>query len=176
MKKLMGMTTRFCGLRARTALLALLAAPGAPSLAWADGPIYLCVDASGRKELTDIGKAGCKALDVPGTIPAPPQRRGASPARQGGAPAVAPAAFPRVDSAQQRVRDDDRREILNGELRNELQKLTDLRRDFNGGEPERQGNERNYAKYQERVAQMRDNISRAEKNIEALKREIANIK
>ena len=41
---------------------------------------------------------------------------------------------------------------------------------------ERQGNERNYAKYQERVAQMKDDLGRAEKNVEALKREIANIK
>ncbi|MGH8855879.1 MAG: DUF4124 domain-containing protein, partial [Telluria sp.] len=55
-------------------------------------------------------------------------------------------------------------------------KLADLRRDFNGGEPERQGNERNYAKYQERVAGMRDEIGRSERNIEALRREITNIR
>jgi septal ring factor EnvC (AmiA/AmiB activator) len=84
--------------------------------------------------------------------------------------------FPRVDNATQRARDDDRREILNEELRAEEKKLADLKRDFNNGEPERQGNERNYAKYQERVAQMRDDIGRAEKNIEAIKREIANIR
>ncbi len=51
-----------------------------------------------------------------------------------------------------------------------------MRAVFNNGEPERQGNERNYAKYQERVAQMRDDISRTERNIEALRREIANIR
>jgi SMC interacting uncharacterized protein involved in chromosome segregation len=89
---------------------------------------------------------------------------------------VGPANFPRVDSAQQRARDDDRREILNDELRNEEKKLADLKRDFNNGEPERVGGERNYAKYQERVAQMRDNISRSERNIEALKREIGNLR
>ena len=92
------------------------------------------------------------------------------------APTVTPASFPRVDSAQQRVRDNDRREILTEELRNEERKLIELRRDFNNGEPERQGNERNYAKYQERVGSMRDNISRSEKNIEALRRELSNIK
>jgi predicted nucleic acid-binding Zn-ribbon protein len=82
----------------------------------------------------------------------------------------------RLPASQQRARDDDRREILNDELRSEERKLAELRRDFNNGEPERQGNEKNYAKYQERVLQMRDNIGRAEKNVDALKREIANIR
>jgi septal ring factor EnvC (AmiA/AmiB activator) len=98
-------------------------------------------------------------------------RQGAG--RAAASPAVSPASFPRVDSVTQRARDDDRREILGDELRAEEQKLAALRRDFNNGEPERQGNEKNYAKYQERVAQMRDDISRSEKNIEALKRELA---
>ena len=61
-------------------------------------------------------------------------------------------------------------------MRSEERKVAELRREFNGGEPERQGNERNYAKYQERVAQMKDSVGRAEKNVDALKREIANIK
>ncbi|HWW70345.1 MAG TPA: DUF4124 domain-containing protein, partial [Duganella sp.] len=76
----------------------------------------------------------------------------------------------------QRARDADRRAILEDELKNETQKLAELRKEFNGGEPERRGDERNYAKYQERVAAMRDSISRSEKNVDALKREIANIR
>ncbi|MGV3741728.1 MAG: DUF4124 domain-containing protein, partial [Burkholderiaceae bacterium] len=48
--------------------------------------------------------------------------------------------------------------------------------EYNNGEPERQGNERNYAKYQERVASMKEDLNRTEKNIEALKREIGNLK
>jgi hypothetical protein len=158
-------------------LLALAAAAALHGPARAQTVVYKCVDQNGRVEFTDTGKAGCKVLDLPDYIaPAPRARPPAT--RQGGvaAPAVSPANFPRVDSAQQRARDDDRREILNDELRNEEKKLAELKRDFNNGEPERQGNERNYAKYQERVAQMRDNIGRAERNIEALKREIANIR
>ena len=54
--------------------------------------------------------------------------------------------------------------------------MADLKRDFNTGEPERQGNERNYAKYQERVSGMRDEINRSERNVEALRREIANLR
>ena len=152
----------------------------------ADSTVYKCVDKSGRVEFTDINKSGCKPLDLPGYIPAPPQSArspapAASPAvtmRQGAPrpPTASPANFPRVDTSTQRARDDDRRGILDEELRAEEKKLADLKATFNNGEPERQGNEKNYAKYQERVATMRDNIGRAEKNIEALRREIANIR
>lgn len=142
----------------------------------ASADIYLCMDGQGRKILTDSYKPGCKSLDIAGSIPAPAPRKGAAPARTAAAPASTPADFPKVDNAQQRARDNDRREILNEELRLEEKKLADMRKEFNNGEPERQGNERNYAKYQERVAAMADSISRAEKNIEALKREISTIK
>jgi hypothetical protein len=150
----------------------------------ADSVIYKCVDQNGRVEFTDINKPGCKVLDLPGYVastPAPaPRAAPAATMRQGaGRPAAAspnPPGFPRVDTATQKARDDDRRTILEDELRAEERKLADLKRDYNNGEPERQGNEKNYAKYQERVAQMRDNIGRSEKNVEALKREIANIK
>ncbi len=67
-------------------------------------------------------------------------------------------------------------QILIEEVRTEESKLSELRREYQNGEPERLGSERNYAKYQERVAQMKDDILRTEKNIEALKREIGNLK
>ena len=61
-------------------------------------------------------------------------------------------------------------------MKREEQKLADLKKEYNDGEPERQGNERNYAKYQERVASMKEAIERSERNIEALKREMGNLK
>ena len=166
----------------RLALAAGLMCAGA---AGAQTVVYKCVDAQGRVEFTDTNKRGCKALDLPGYIPAPPQRSAPpaavrpvnpAPAAASGAAAPSPANFPRVDTSQQRVRDDDRREILNEELRAEEQKLAEQKREFNNGEPARNGNERNYAKYQERVGQMREDINRTERNIEALRREIANIR
>jgi hypothetical protein len=163
------------GLALAAPLLAGLLAAGP---ARAQGLIFLCTDASGHKELTDSAKPGCKQLDVPGaTIPAPPPRRGpaAAPGRVT-LPATSPTDFPRVDSAEQRARDADRRGILEDELRTESARLAELRKEFNNGEPERRGDERNYAKYQERVASLRDSISRSEKNIDALKREISNIR
>ncbi|MFC0133921.1 DUF4124 domain-containing protein [Massilia eurypsychrophila] len=144
--------------------------------------MYKCVDEGGHVLYTDTLKPGCKALDLPSTgasgpVAAPPRRAAtAATPRSSAAPAATPAEFPRVSTYQQKARDDDRREILNEELRSEEKKLAELRREFNNGEPERQGNEKNYAKYLERVAQLRDSVGRAEKNLDALKREIANIR
>jgi len=156
-------------------VLALLALAGLQ--AQAQTTVYKCVE-NGRVLYTDTAsQPNCKAIDTQGAISAPP--RAPAPAvtmRQGAArapAATAPSNFPRVDNATQRARDDDRRAILQDELRSEEKKLAELKQVFNNGEPERQGNEKNYAKYQERVVQMRDDIGRSEKNIEALKRELA---
>lgn len=159
-------------------LVLLLASGFAAGIASAQGQIFLCVDASGHKELTDTRKhASCKPLDIPGAIPAPARRaENARPRAQSPSPAATPSDFPRVDSSEQKARDADRRAILMEELNGEQSKLNELRKEFNGGEPERRGDERNYAKYQERVASLKDSISRSEKNVEALKREIQNIR
>jgi len=149
----------------------------------AQAQIYRCTDANGRPLYTDTRVGKCQLIDTgyssppaaSSPIPAPRSSGGGSGAS---APAASstPSSFPRVDNVVQRARDDERREILGDELRIEERKLTDLKKTFNNGEPERQGNERNYAKYQERVASMRDEISRTERNIEALRREIGNIR
>ncbi|WP_305825079.1 DUF4124 domain-containing protein [Massilia brevitalea] len=167
--------------------LALAAGLTMTGAAQAQTPVYKCTDAQGRVEFTDTNKKGCKMLDLPGYIPAPVARtvtpavptaaRPLNPAGNANAAAApSPSDFPRVDTGQQRARDNDRREILNEELRAEEQKLAEQRREFNNGEPPRNGNERNYAKYQERVGQMREDIGRTERNIEALRREIGNIR
>jgi hypothetical protein len=164
--------------------LAMLAALCLSAPARAEGQIYLCVSPNGQKELTDINKKGnCKLLDLPGAITSPPKKpalaaSGASSgsAAQPRAASTSPADFPRVDNAAQKARDSDRRQILQDELKNEQQKLAELKKEFNDGQPERQGNERNYAKYLERVEQMKENLARMERNVDALKREIANIR
>ena len=51
----------------------------------------------------------------------------------------------------------------------------ELRREFNNGEPERRGDERNYQRYLDRVADMRAGIARKEADIAALKRELAKL-
>jgi chromosome segregation ATPase len=86
---------------------------------------------------------------------------------------VSPASFPRVDRDTQRTRDSDRRRILEDELKAEEDRLARLRAEFNNGEPERRGDERNFALYQERIQRLREDIARVETNVGALRREIA---
>ena len=134
--------------------------------------VFVCVQANGTREYRNTGDTrGCRRLDLEtiSTIPAPPSNQ------QAKAAAIDPS-FPRIESQIQKRRDQDRLQILMDEVRTEESRLSELRRDYQNGEPERLGSERNYAKYQERVAQMKDDIQRTEKNIEALKREIGNLK
>jgi predicted RNase H-like nuclease (RuvC/YqgF family) len=138
------------------------------SQAFAQG-VYMCTQANGVREYRNTGDTrGCRKLDTESlsSIPAP------SSVTQ----AKADPSFPRVDSQTQKRRDLDRLQILNDEIRTEENKLAELKKEYQNGEPERQGSERNYAKYQERVATMKDEIARTEKNIEALKREIGQLK
>lgn len=138
------------------------------SQAFAQG-VYVCTQANGVREYRNTGDTrGCRKLDTESlsSIPAP------SSVTQ----AKADPSFPRVDSQTQKRRDLDRLQILNDEIRAEENKLAELKKEYQNGEPERQGSERNYAKYQERVATMKDEIARTEKNIEALKREIGQLK
>jgi hypothetical protein len=143
----------------------------------ADGDVYLCVDENGKKEYKNTGATkGCKKVELPGItiVPAPTLPSGAK--RSASATAKSPSDFPKVDDNTQKARDNDRKQILQDELKAEEQKLADLKKEYNNGEPERHGDEKNYAKYQERVALMKDDIARTEKNVEALKREIGNLK
>ncbi len=131
--------------------------------------VYVCTQSNGVREYRNTGDVrGCRKLDTESlsSIPAP------SSVTQ----AKADPSFPRVDNQTQKRRDLDRMQILTDEIRAEENKLADLKKEYQNGEPERLGSERNYAKYQERVATMKDDIARTEKNIEALKREIGQLK
>jgi hypothetical protein len=50
-----------------------------------------------------------------------------------------------------------------------------LQREFNNGEPERRGDERNFQRYLDRVAEMRAAVQRKEADIAAIRREIAKL-
>ncbi|MFM7523169.1 MAG: DUF4124 domain-containing protein [Betaproteobacteria bacterium] len=131
--------------------------------------VYVCTQANGVREYRNTGDVrGCRKLDTDSlsSIPAP------SSVTQ----AKADPSFPKVDSQTQKRRDLDRLQILNDEIRTEENRLSELKKEYQNGEPERLGSERNYAKYQERVAAMKDEIARTEKHIEALKREIGQLK
>ncbi len=149
------------------------------STAQAQSDVYLCTDDRGNKEYKNTGGTkGCKRVELPGitTIEAPRARPSPPVVQTASLKSPAPEGFPRVDGSAQKARDTDRRQILLDELKTEEQKLGALRKDFNNGEPERQGEDRNSPKYQERTALLKEDVSRTEKNVEALKREIANLR
>ena len=146
------------------------------TLAQSSDTIFMCVDDQGNKSFQNVGSSkGCKRMDVGPVLSVPaarlPAGRNAVPAEDRAT--ASPANFPRVDRDTQRNRDSDRRRILEDELKTEEDRLLRLRAEFNNGEPERRGDERNYALYQERVQRMREDITRVETNVGALRREIA---
>jgi len=50
-----------------------------------------------------------------------------------------------------------------------------LKREYNNGEPERLGNERNYQKYLDRTAELKSGVARKESDIAAIKRELTKL-
>jgi hypothetical protein len=144
----------------------------------AQDAIWSCVDDQGHKVFQNVGNGhGCHRIDgliatVPGTTPSPP--RTAASSSSGPASGVSPASFPRVDRDTQRVRDVDRRRILEDELRLETDRLTRLHGDFNNGSPRLLGDETVASpSYRERVQRLAEDIQRSEGYIASLKREMA---
>ncbi|MGE5161962.1 MAG: DUF4124 domain-containing protein [Betaproteobacteria bacterium] len=157
-------------------LVAMAVAASLPTPARASD-IFLCVDAEGNKTFQNVGSGkGCKRMDVGPVLSVPasrvPQQR-AQASNNDDRVTVSPANFPRVDRDTQRSRDNDRKRILEDELKAEEDKLARLKAEYRNGEPERRGDERNFALYAERVQRLRDDLARAEGNVNALRREIA---
>ncbi len=87
--------------------------------------------------------------------------------------ANAPQASQRIDNAEQRVRDNEARAILESELRKAEARQAELLREYNNGEPEKLGPEtRNHQKYLDRVAELKASIARNESDIAGIRREL----
>jgi len=117
-------------------------------------------------------------FNVPGVEAEPP--RSGEPARKSAtssAAAATPSSFPRVDTATQKSRDDMRRRVLSDELTAEEKLLADARAAYHDGAPPPMPEEKSDAeKYRERIARLRQAVNIHEKNIEALRKEIAALK
>jgi peptidoglycan hydrolase CwlO-like protein len=109
---------------------------------------------------------GCKAMvsQQPTTIPAPKLRAGTP---------LPGTAASRVDAQEQRARDSDARKILQDELAKAQAQLDALQKQYNNGQPERQGDEKNYQKYLDRTADLKAQIDRTQSDIGAITRELA---
>lgn len=153
------------------ACLLLLGALAAGRVHANDKPVYKCpgnlyTDALSSKEAQS---RGCRTLDgapitviqsVPRTAPARPAT-------------ATPGGGDRISVDKQKSMDTDARRILEAELRKEEEALTGLRQEYNNGQPERRGDEKNYQKYLDRVEQLKAEIARRESNVASLKRELA---
>jgi len=134
---------------------------------------YKCMDANGRATYTNIqeetkGKSCTVVMREISVVPATPPRPSAN--------TRTPAAFPKVDPATQRSRDDARRKILEDELAAEEKALVQAKAELAQQESIRTGGERNYQRVLDRLQKYKDDVERHEKNVEALKKELSNVK
>ena len=102
----------------------------------------------------------------------------AKPKLAGAASSPSPAGFPKVDAGTQKARDGMRQQILEEELAAEIRLLSESRQTLAEAEAARAGKDASKlpAKFLERLQQLKDSLSLHEKNIQALKIEIANLK
>ncbi len=142
------------------------------SSAQAQSTVWKCVGPDGRPQYTNVQRdtqgRNCTVVNrevsvVPATR-APARTESASPG------------FPKVDAETQRGRDDTRRKILEQELASEESQLTEARAKLAEQDAIRLGDERNYQKKLDRLQPYREAVEQHEKNIQALQKEIGNLK
>jgi chromosome segregation ATPase len=128
--------------------------------------IYRCLDADGRRHYTNSKRetAGMKCELVTTQINVAPRE------------ARTPPGFPRESASQNASARERRREILQRELSSEQQALEKARQALAEQEAVRSGDERNYARVLERLQPFKATVENHEKNIQALQRELANLK
>nr|PZN06412.1 MAG: DUF4124 domain-containing protein [Pseudomonadota bacterium] len=151
----------------------MAAALTAASAAHAQSTVWKCIGPDGRPQYTNVQREtvgrDCTVVNreisvVP--IAKPPARPETTRSSD----------FPKVDAETQRKRDDARRRILEEELAAEEQRLAEAREALAQQEAVRYGNERNYQKVLDRLKPYQEAVEQHEKNIEAIKRELANLK
>jgi hypothetical protein len=159
-------------------LLSLLAVP-----AWAQDAVYRC----GNEYTNNAAVAkqrGCTPLQggnitvIEGTRPNPAaSSSGAAPRSTSSTSSTSssssPSSAPRIDSAAQRARDSDARQILESELSQAEKRLAEAQKAYANGEPEKQGIEgRNHQRYLDRVAELKAAVGRAESDVAGIRREL----
>jgi hypothetical protein len=172
-------------------LLTVAAVSAGPVLAQSDiQTIWNCRDKDGRTLVTSLKEdtAGkeCRIVQqtrvtvVPATqIQAPsakPTAKDAPVTKEATAARTpSPASFPKETTGDRTKGREKQRQMIEGELSQEEQLLSQAKRELAEQESIRGGDERNYARVLERLQKYRDNVEVHEKNIEALKRELANL-
>ncbi|MBK6402696.1 MAG: DUF4124 domain-containing protein [Rhodocyclaceae bacterium] len=135
--------------------------------------LYKCTDPAGHTTYTnqkgDAKNCVILSQDKPVSTFAPPPTKPR-------ANTPTPESFPKVSSETQKGRDSDRRRILEEELASERRSLDGAKRTLAEQEAVREGGERNYQKYLDRLKPLQDSVQLHERNIEALQKELGNLK
>ena len=133
--------------------------------------IYKCLDPSGRPLYTSDKKDtnGKKCELVSREINVVPAQKAPRPSSSGGS-------FPRESPTDRASAKGRQRDILEKELATEQELLAKARKDLADQEAVRSGDERNYARVLERLQPYKDNVDLHEKNVQALQRELGNVR
>ena len=153
-------------------LFALTALAGTLVLqpASAQDKIYRCGNEY-THNVSDAKARGCKLVEGGNVTVLQATKPAAAPA------ATSPANAPKVSDADQKARDSDRRAILQDELRKAEGKLAELRKEYNGGAPQKSALElRNTQVYQDRVTELKANMDRAQADVDGIRRELERTK
>jgi len=149
---------------ARKLLVALAVGSLAMPVAAQVTEIFKCRDARGQWTYTNDRRQAEKDKCEPVTT-----QVNVAPAK-----ASRPQNFPRESSAERAAGKGRQRAILEKELASEETALTQARQALAEQEAIRTGDERNYARVEERLKPFKETVDTHQKNIDALKREIAN--
>ena len=143
-----------------------------------ESTIWSCRDKEGRTNVTNLpedtrGK-DCRVIRQT-RVQVVPATTTSSRERSAPKAASAPTAFPKEDSQTRADARSRQREILSGELAQEERALEQARKELEEQESVRYGDERNYARVLERLQKYKDAVSLHEKNVDALRQELANL-
>jgi len=148
----------------RNVLALIFAALALPATAQT---IYKCPDANGGSPVISTSRLdkNCKAVVNSETtmVPAPKVRAAGSAANP------TPGSFPKVQEDTQKARDGDRRHILDQELVAEQRNLEQARKEL--AEQERTAGDN-----RERLAPYKDSVAQHERNIQAIQKELGNLR
>lgn len=125
--------------------------------------IYKCTDANGGTVIANARvEKNCKAITQgpENSLPAPPKAKASA--------NPTPTTFPRVQEDTQRARDGDRRHILEQELAGEQRHLDQARKELAEQESSKAP--------ADRLAPYRDRVGQHERNIQAIQKELANLR
>jgi hypothetical protein len=150
------------------AVLAAVSAASAQTTIWRCGNTY-------TNDKAEAQAKGCKAVEGGNVTVVQGTKVNGNNAERQAKVVTAPAQGDRrVGDGEQKARDAEARSILEAELKKAESKRADLLKEYNNGEPEKQGAEaKNYQKYLDRVAELKAAIDRNEQDIAGLKRELA---